>query len=354
MPVHTGANVSAVLTLGPAGECRFDVLALGEVMLRFDPGEGRVRTARSFQVSEGGGEYNVARALRRCFGQRSALVTAIGDNEVGRLLEDLLLQGGVNLDHVVWMDADDVGREHRTPLNFTERGFGVRNPRGVYDRANSATASLRPDDVDWDRLFGELGVRWLHTGGIFAGLSDSTFETARIAIATARRYGTVVSYDINYRPSLWKAAGGVEAAQRRTNQLLENVDVLLGVDTADFGETLDGLVTEHPGLAVVATTRRTVHSASIHDWSGVAWSSTEGTLEGTRHDGLAILDRVGGGDGFASGLIYGLLDGRSLADALELGIAHGALVMTTPGDTSSVDLADVERFASGGDASVHR
>ncbi len=346
--------MSGGMTIRPADQCRFDVLTIGEVMLRLDPGEGRVRTARSFRVSEGGGEYNVGRALRRCFGQRSALVTAIGDNEVGRLLEDLLLQGGVNLDHVVWRSADDVGRHHRTPLNFTERGFGVRNPRGVYDRANSATATLQPDDVDWDHLFGDLGVRWLHTGGIFAGLSDSTFEVARAAMGAARRHGTRVSYDINYRPSLWQARGGVDALRRMTSELLGEVDVLFGVDAADFDDTIAELVPELPELSVVATTRRVVHSASVHDWGGVGWSRSEGTIEGTRYSDLDVLDRVGGGDGFASGLIYGLLDGRPLVDALELGIAHGALVMTTPGDTSSVDLGDVERLVAGDDPSVIR
>lgn len=337
----------APLEIRPADECRFDVLTLGEVMLRFDPGEGRVRTARSFQVSEGGGEYNVGRALRRCFGQRAALVTAIGDNEVGRLLEDLLLQGGVNLDHVVWKPADDVGREHRTPLNFTERGFGVRNARGVYDRANSATASLGPGDVDWDHIFGELGVRWFHTGGIFAGLSESTFELCRAAMQSARRHGTVVSYDINYRPSLWKAAGGADAAMRKTGELLDSVDVLFGIDSAGFGESIVRLADEHQRLAVVATTRRVVHSASVNGWGGLCWSRAGGTIEGTHHTHLAILDRVGGGDGFASGLVFGLLDRRPVREALELAIAHGALVMTTAGDTSMVDLADVERLAAG-------
>lgn len=350
--------MSGVLALRPADDCRFDVLTLGEVMLRLDPGEGRVRTARTFQVSEGGGEYNVGRALRRCFGQRAALVTAIGDNEVGRLLEDLLLQGGVNLDHVVWKAADDVGRQHRTPLNFTERGFGVRNPRGVYDRANSATAALEPDDVDWDHLFGELGARWFHTGGIFAGLSESTFEVARLATSAAHRHGTVVSYDINYRPSLWQAGSGIDAQRRMTNEMLGDVDVLFGVDAADFDDAIDRLAAEFPGLSIVATTRRVARSATVNDWGGVGWSRSAGKVgvkvEGTHHAGLEILDRVGGGDGFASGLIYGLLQGRPLADALELGIAHGALVMTTPGDTSSVDLADVERLASGGDASAIR
>ena len=346
--------MSECIAIRPAADCHFDVLTLGEVMVRFDPGEGRVRTARSFHVSEGGGEYNVGRALRRCFGQRSALVTAIGDNEVGHLLEDLLLQGGVNLDHVIWKVADDVGREHRTPLNFTERGFGVRNAHGVYDRANSATASLGPDDVDWDHLFGELGVRWFHTGGIFAGLSESTFELCQAAMKAARRYGTVVSYDINYRPSLWKAAGGAEAALRKTGELLGNVDVLFGVDAATFDDTVDQMAGEHPEMSIVATTQRVVHSASVNDWGGCAWSRSTGTIEGTHHAGLAILDRVGGGDGFASGVIFGLLDGRSLAGSLELGIAHGALVMTTPGDTSMAELTEVERLASGDIAGVLR
>jgi len=346
--------VIGALDIKPATDCRFDVLTLGEVMLRFDPGEGRVRTARTFQVTEGGGEYNVGRALRRCFGHRAALVTAIGDNEVGRLLEDLLLQGGVNLDHVVWKVADDVGREHRTPLNFTERGFGVRNGRGVYDRANSATSALAPDDVDWDHLFGELGVRWFHTGGIFAGLSSSTFEVARAAMRSAHRHGTIVSYDVNFRPSLWRAAGGIEAHERMTNELLDEVDVLFGVGAADFDDTAARLASEFAGVSVVATTQRAVRSASVNDWGGVGWSRTTGTILGTQYVDLEILDRVGGGDGFASGVIHGLLDGRPLARALELGIAHGALVMTTPGDTSSVDLSDVERLASGGDASVIR
>ena len=342
--------MNGVIDLRPAAECRFDVVTLGEVMLRFDPGEGRVRTARTFHVSEGGGEYNVGRALRRVFGHRVALVTAIGDNEVGRLLEDLLLQGGTNLDHVVWKPTDDLGTKHRNALNFTERGFGVRPPRGVSDRAHSATASLEPEDVDWEHLFGGLGVRWFHTGGIFAGLSESTFRTVRAAIDAARAHGTVVSYDVNYRPSLWRAMGGAEAHERVTASLVGSVDVLFGIDATTF----DDAVTRVRGPSVVATTRRAVRSASVHDWSGLAWSSEEGTVRGTTYEQLAILDRVGGGDGFASGVIHGLLSGRSVAEALELGVAHGALVMTTPGDTSSFDASDVERLVGGGDAGVVR
>lgn len=342
------------LTIRAADSCRYDVVALGEVMLRLDPGEGRVRTTRTFTVSEGGGEYNVGRALRRCFEHRVALVTALGESEVGRLLEDLLLQGGVDLDHVVWRTTDEVGRQHRTPLNFTERGHGVRQPVGVYDRAHSAAASMMPEDVEWDRLFGELGVRWFHTGGIFAGLSTTTFETALAAMRSARSHGTIVSYDINYRPSLWRAAGGPDAAWQVTAQLLDEVDVLFGVDGDDFAHTANQLGSHHRSLAVIATPTRRVHSASKHDWSGRIWTRNEGVMHGAEHEALAILDRVGGGDGFAAGVVHGLLEGRTPGEALALGVALGALVMTTPGDTSMVSAAEVQRLVDGDDRSIRR
>ena len=346
--------MSVGLALRPASECRFDVVVLGEVMLRLDPGEDRVRTARTFRVSEGGGEYNVGRALRRCFGRSVALVTALGDNDVALLLEDLLLQGGLNLDHMVDKHSDDVGRANRTPLNFTERGFGMRGARGVYDRAHSAARSLRPDDVDWNHLFGNLGARWLHTGGIFAGLSETTLETTRTAMASARRHGTVVSYDINYRPSLWAARGGPEAADRLTAELISSVDVLLGMDHTDFSENVGQLAQTHPAPDVLAAAVRVVHSASLNDWGGIAWSRPDGIVTGTLHERLEVLDRVGGGDGFAAGMIHGLLSGEPLADCLELGIALGALTMTTAGDTSSVDEAEVRRLATGTDPSTVR
>lgn len=346
--------MTADLEIRPASECRYDVVTLGEVMLRLDPGEGRVRTARAFQVSEGGGEYNVGRALQRVFGHRVASVTAIGDNDVGRLLEDLLLQGGTSLEHVVTKRSDDVGREHRTPLNFTERGFGVRAPRGVYDRAHSAATAMVPGDVDWERLFGEQGVRWFHTGGIFAGLSDSTLATVRQAIDTARRHGTIVSYDVNYRPSLWRASGGADAHRSLTAELVNVVDVLFGVETEQFEETAEQHGNASPSLKVIAGTRRVARSASEHDWSALAWSPHDGVVETGTFERLAILDRVGGGDGFAAGLIHGLLEGRSLPESLQLGLAHGALVMTTPGDTSSFDLAEVEHVALDGDTTILR
>ncbi len=343
-----------VLPLRDAAECRYDVVTLGEVMLRLDPGDGRVRSTRTFSVSEGGGEYNVGRALRRCFGRRVAHIAAIGDNDVGRLLHDLMLQGGVSLDHLVWKEADDIGRFGRNPLNFTERGFGVRGASGTYDRANSATAELQPEDVDWERLFERDGVRWFHTGGIFAGLSATTFSTVRTAMRIARQSGAVVSYDINYRPSLWAAAGGPEAAHELTEQLLDDIDVIFGVESEGFDRSTDRLGHDHRQLQVVATPLRVVHSASVNDWGGVVWERRTGVQRGLELQGLAIFDRVGGGDGFAAGIIHGLLAGEPLIDSLDLGIAHGALVMTTAGDTSAVDEAEVRRVASSGDAGVVR
>ncbi|HAN70174.1 MAG TPA: sugar kinase [Actinobacteria bacterium] len=364
------------LDLRPADECRYDAVSLGEVMLRLDPGDERIRVARSFRVWEGGGEYNVVRGLRRVFGQRAAIVTAIGDNHVGLLLEDLILQGGVDTEYVVWKKADGIGRQNRNALNFTERGFGVRGALGVSDRAHSATAAMRPGDVDWDRLFGHDGVRWLHTGGIFAGLSLETAEVAEAAMTAARRHGTVVSYDLNYRPSIWNEQGGMERAREVNHTLVQLVDVLFGneedftaalgfevpevdieagtLDPAKFEAMIKAVAVKYPGLDVIATTLRAVHTASSNDWSAVAWSPAESFVRATDRRDLAIKDRVGGGDSFASGLIFGLLDGRPLGDALELGAAHGALAMTTPGDTSMATRAEVEALAAGGSARVQR
>ena len=361
----------------PAGECRFDLVALGEVMLRLDPGEGRVRTARSFRVWEGGGEYNVARGLRRCFGLRTAIVTAFADNEVGRLLEDLILQGGVDTSLVRWVPFDGVGRAARNGLNFTERGYGVRGAVGTSDRGHTAAGQLRPDDVDWDHLFGTLGVRWLHTGGIYAALSGAAADTAATAMKAARRHGTIVSYDLNYRPSLWRAAGGPDRAKEVNRGLVDLVDVLLGneedftaalgfpvpdtdpalstLDPENFERMLGDVVTAFPRLGVVATTLRTVHSATVNDWGAVAWSAPTGFVSATDRRGLEILDRVGGGDSFASGLVYGLLElDGDLALAVEYGAAHGALAMTTPGDTSMASRAEVEALVRGAGARVER
>jgi 2-dehydro-3-deoxygluconokinase len=359
----------------PAAECRYDLVALGEVMLRLDPGDSRIRVARTFRAWEGGGEYNVARGLRKCFGLRTGVVTALADNDVGRLIEDLICQGGVDTSLVRWVPYDGLGRAVRNGLNFTERGFGVRGAIGISDRGHTAASQMRPDDIDWDRLFGVDGVRWLHTGGIFAALGEHTPAVAEAAVTTARRHGTIVSYDLNYRPSLWKAFGGQARAMTVNRRLIEHVDVLIGneedftaglgfevpgldptleqLEIGGFAAMIDAVVADFPQLAVVATTLRAVRSASRNDWGAIAWAG--GRLhEATNRPDLEIYDRVGGGDSFASGLIYGLLQGLPVDVAVEYGAAHGALAMTTPGDTSMATLAEVERLVAGGGARVLR
>jgi len=355
------------LTLRPADECRYDLVALGEVMLRLDPGHGRVSTTRSFTASEGGGEYNVARGLKRCFGMRTGVVTALADNPVGRLIEDLIYQGGVEQTCLIWREYDGVGLSVRNGLNFTERGFGVRAAVGCSDRAHSAASQLRVGDVDWAGIFGR-GVRWFHTGGVFSALSNETAELAAEAISAARAHGTVVSYDLNFRPSLWKARGGTDAAARVNRALVEDVDVLIGneedyaaalgyglqdvdenlldLDVGAYERLLDRVVEEHPRLALAAVTLRQARTATSNDWSAVCRTRTE-FVAGPSLPALEIFDRVGGGDSFASGLVYGLLQGFDVRKALGYGVAHGALAMTTPGDTSMATLAEVERLFAG-------
>ncbi|HEY3436263.1 MAG TPA: sugar kinase [Actinotalea sp.] len=364
------------LTIRPASECRYDAVSLGEVMLRLDPGEGRIRTARSFRAWEGGGEYNVARGLRRAFGLRAAVVTALADNEVGRLVEDFILTGGLDTEFIQWVPYDGIGRGVRNGLNFTERGFGVRGAVGVSDRGHTAASQLKPGDVDWEHLFGDLGVRWLHTGGIFAALSESSAETVIEAVTIAKKHGTVVSYDLNYRPSLWKSIGGQGKAQEVNREIASFIDVMIGneedftaslgfevegvddnlsdLEVGTFGAMIEKAAAAYPNFAVIGTTMRTVRSASINDWGAIAWSRETGVVQSTHRERLEILDRVGGGDSFASGLIYGLLDGQSLQTAVEYGAAHGALAMTTPGDTTMATKAEVLKLAGGGSARVDR
>ena len=368
-------RADAAVSPRPEGECAYDIVSLGEVMLRLDPGEGRIRTARSFAVCEGGGEYNVARGLRRCFGERGAIVTALVRDEVGRLVEDLMLASGLDTRFVQWVPSDGVGRSVRNGLNFTERGFGIRGAVGCSDRGHTAVSQMRPDAVDWDRLFGELGVRWLHTGGIFAALSDASAEVARAAMEAARRHGTLVSYDLNYRPSLWRSNGGRARAREVNRELAGLVDVMIGNEedfTACLGfevpgnsESLDQLnlegyqemlrrgAAEFPNWKVVATTLRTVHSATVNDWKAICFA--DGALAFSRgYEAMEVLDRVGGGDSFASGLIYGLMATGDPKKAVEYGAAHGALAMTTPGDTSMASVDEVEALMAGKGARVKR
>ncbi|WP_343905306.1 sugar kinase [Nocardioides aquiterrae] len=359
-----------------AGDCRYDALALGEVMLRLDPGERRIRTARRFDAWEGGGEYNVVRGLHKVFGLRTAVVTALADNEVGHLIEELIAQGGVDTALVRWREYDDVGRRVRNGLNFTERGFGVRGALGVSDRGHTAVSQLSAGDIDWDHVFGTLGVRWLHTGGIFAGLSATTPGVAEAAMRAARRHGTTISYDLNFRPSLWREAGGRTTAQEVNRTLAPLVDVMIGneedfiealgfevsgvdrdfthLDHRAFLAMIQEVVDTFPNLRVIATTLRGVSSASRNDWSAIAWSRDTGLVASRRWHDMEILDRVGGGDSFASGLVYGLLNAEPLDVAVELGAAHGALAMTTPGDVSMATAAEVWRLAQGASARVRR
>lgn len=359
------------LSLRQANECAWDLLSLGEVMLRFDPGEDRIATTRSFRVWEGGGEYNVARGLRRCFGERTSIVTALVDNPLGRLVADLILQGGVDQSHILWRDFDGIGHASRNGVYFLERGFGVRAGLGMMDRGNTAISQLKPGDVNWETIFGAEGVRWFHTGGIMAALSEGSTELVREAMVASKRHGTVVSFDCNYRPSLWKSRGGRQGAVDVNRSLMHHVDVLFGHEgdvAATLGDashgpawhTLDSfrpmarrVTEEFPSVKVVASTMRRPKTANVNSWSAFAYAEGE-AYEGLCFPELEIFDRVGGGDSFAAGLIYGLMAGKGVPWALDCGVAHGALTMTTAGDSSSATQAEVERLMSGAGAGTVR
>jgi 2-dehydro-3-deoxygluconokinase len=363
------------LQIKSADQCKFDQISLGEIMLRLDPGEGRIRTAREFRVWEGGGEYNVARGLRKCFGLRTAVCTAFVDNDVGRLLEDFILQGGVATDFVLWRPDDGIGRSVRNGLNFTERGFGLRGAVGIPDRGHTAASQLKPGDFDWNAIFGKGGVRWLHTGGIFAALSETTAALTIEAVKAAQQAGTIVSYDLNYRPSLWKSIGGQKKAREVNREIAKYVDVMIGneedftaclgfevegldhniskIETEAFKQMIQKAVAEFPNFKVAATTLRKVITATRNDWSAICWHAGK-FHESRKYPELEILDRVGGGDSFASGLIYGFLKANDAQKAVDYGAAHGALAMTTPGDTSMATAKEVEKVMGGGSARVVR
>jgi 2-dehydro-3-deoxygluconokinase len=363
------------LDLKDRSKCRWDLVALGEVMLRLDPGENRVAHTREFRVWEGGGEYNVARGLKRCFGMNTAVVTALADNPVGRLVQDLIYQGGVDQSYLKWVEYDGVGRQVRNGLNFTERGFGVRAAVGCSDRGHTAVSQLKPGEVDWDQVFGKDGCRWFHTGGIFTALSETTPQVAQEGMRAARRHGTIISYDLNYRASLWKATGGQKLAQATNSELVRLVDVVFGneedfsaalgfalkgvdenfvaLDSGVFKDMIGEVVQKYPNLKVIASTLRSVGSASRNDWGAICYCGGK-FYEATQRVDLEIFDRVGGGDSFASGLIYGILSDRDPAWAVECGAAHGALAMTTPGDTSMATFDEVQRVMRGVSARIAR
>lgn len=365
----------AVIDLKPKSKCKYDIVSLGEIMLRLDPGQERIHTTRHFRVWEGGGEYNVARGLKRCFGKDAAVVTAIVDNPVGRLLEDLLYEGGVSTEYVKWVPYDGIGRKVRIGLNFTERGFGVRAAVGCSDRGHSAASQLKKGDVDWEKIFAADGVRWFHTGGIFAGLSETTPQVIIEAVTTAKKYGTVVSYDLNYRASLWKDVGGKEKSKEVNRAIAPYVDVMLGneedftaalgfevkgldeecskLDPTNFKKMIAEAVKAFGNFKVVATTLRNAKTATVNDWGAILYTQGE-FYDAMLRENLEIYDRVGGGDSFASGLIYALMEGKSPSEAVNYGAAHGALAMMTPGDTTTASLKEVEKVMKGGTARVDR
>jgi len=344
-------------------------------MLRLDPGEGRIRTARQFTAWEGGGEYNTSRGLRKCFGLRTAVCTALVDNEIGHLVEDFIMQGGVDTEFIKWREDDGIGRSVRNGLNFTERGFGIRGAVGNPDRGNSAASQLKPGDYDWDHIFGQLGARWFHTGGIFAALSESAAQITIEAVTAAKKHGAIVSYDLNYRPSLWKSIGGQAKAREVNREIAKYVDVMIGneedftaslgfevegvdhnlstIETEAFKRMIETAVKEYPNFKVAATTLRRVITASRNDWSAICWH--DGAFyESRKYPELDILDRVGGGDSFASGLSFGFLSQNDPQAAVDYGAAHGALASTTPGDTSMATRQEVEKLMKGGGARVVR
>ncbi|MBN2325463.1 MAG: sugar kinase [Spirochaetes bacterium] len=364
-----------IIDIRSKSECRWDEVSFGEIMLRLDPGDERIHTTRTFRVWEGGGEYNVARGLRRCFGMRTAAVTAIVDNPIGRLLEDLLLQGGVDISHVRWVEFDGVGRKARNGLNFVEKGFGVRAALGCSDRGHTAVSRLSPGDIDWEKIFKEEGARWFHCGGICAALSESTPLVIMEAMECAKSHGTVISYDLNYRSSLWKDLGGPSKAKEINRMIAPMVDVMLGneedfttalgfevegmdenisnLDTGNFKRMMEDAVRAFPNFKVVATTLRNAKTATVNDWGAILYAGGE-FHEACLRENLEVYDRIGGGDSFASGLIYALLSGKGPKEAVEYGAAHGALAMTTPGDTTMATLSEVERTMRGGTARVTR
>ncbi len=360
-------------------ECRYDCLSLGEIMLRFDPGDKRIRSADRFDVYAGGGEYNVSHGLSSCFGLRTGVITALADNEIGKLIVSFVQRGGVDTSLIRWMDFDGIGREVRNGLNFTEKGFGARGSLGVSDRGNTAASKIKADDFDFEYIFGTLKSRWLHTGGIFAALSETASEAVIKAICAAQKHGTTVSYDLNFRPSLWKTIGGTARAVSVNREIVKHVDVLIGneedytaclgldiegnkgdltaLDQAGYRKMLNEVFRMLPDLKAAAVTLRTVKSASVNSWQAMCGIRSAGDVRifvSRNYEDALIYDRIGGGDSFASGFIYGLLSGEDFQTALEYGVAHGLLAMTTPGDLTMASASEVIKLASGGSARVVR
>jgi 2-dehydro-3-deoxygluconokinase len=350
--------------------CELDFLALGALIHRLDPGVVPFRKARTFDVHVSGGEYNVAAGLSDCFGLRSGIATAMVNYGIGELVQARVRETGVR-PFYKWFEHDGV-RGPNIATVYSDRGHGVRGPVVFYNRANEAGALLKPGDFDWAKIFAG-GVRWFHSGGIFAALSPTTAELIVEGMQTAKAGGAVNSFDLNYRPKLWTSAGGLERAQQLLRRIVGNVDALIGneedlqkglgvtgpeiaakskLDPDAFFQMIDRVVQQYPHIKLVGTTLREVHSTNRHDWAAVLWLDGKKYVSPTCS--LDVLDRIGGGDGFASGLIYGLISGRSPEESLRLGWAHGALLTTYHGDVTMAKLEEVEAFAKGGSARVQR
>jgi 2-dehydro-3-deoxygluconokinase len=352
-----------LLNINPKSECRWDIVSIGEVMLRFDPGDERIRTARTFRVYEGGGEYNVARNLASCFRLNAAILTALADNEIGRLVENLIEAGRVDTSHIIWRETDGISRGVRNGMYFWERGFGLRSPMGCSDRGNTAISQLKAGDVDWQKLFNDHGTRWFHTGGIFAGLSESTAEVAAEAMQAARESGSVVSYDLNYRDSLWSARGGRDAANEVNRHLLDRVDVVFGVegfdsaltkyDDAKFSDAARSMLDRHQNIRLIATPLRTIYDASRHDLSGVCFAD-DNIFRGPTFENVSVFDRVGSGDAFAAGLIYELISGRDAQAAINTASAAAVLALTTAGDSLTATVTEIKGILGTSSASLDR
>ena len=352
-------------------KCRHDVLALGECMVRLSPpGHGRIEFARTLEVDVGGGEFNVAYACAR-LGLRSGFVSKLPDNPVARVILNHGRAAGVDMTPVVWEKYDGVGRKSRVGLNFTEVGTGVRASVTLYDRGHSAASQMRPEDVDWAGLFARQGCRWLHTGGIFTALSDHSAATVKAALTAANREGTICSYDLNFRSKLWSS----EKAIAVTRDLLPLVQVLIGneedfqkvlgfevegtdanlssLPVANYRCMVERVVQAYPHIQAVGTTLREVKSGLVNNWSAILWCQGK-FYESRRFENLEVEDRVGGGDGFSSGMAYGFLTGMAPADIVNFAAAHGALLQSTRGDTSQVGLDEVTHVMKGGSARIQR
>lgn len=352
-------------------DCELDLLSLGSLVHRLDPGVIPFRKARSVDIHVSGGEYNVASGLSDCFGLKTGIASAMVDYGIGELVETRVREMGVKT-FFKRFEHNGVNGPNIATV-YSDRGYGARPPIVFYNRANEAGAMLKPGDFDWNDIFGQRGVRWFHSGGIYAALSETTSGLIIEAMKAAREHGTITSFDLNYRPKLWSPIGGLEAAQKTFRTIAKHVDVLLGneedlqlglgiagqdveksskLDASAFFSMIERVKAEFPNVQAVATTLREVETSNRHQWGAVLWCEGEQLISPIRE--LGVIDRIGGGDGFATGLIFGFLDGRSLDETLRLGWAHGALLTTFPGDTTMARLPEVEAFAAGTSARVQR